>query len=220
MFTSARRKSATQLLFAVFAILFSLTLSARAVIIRGAVTDPLGAVVPGARVQLIQGTQVVAFSIAGPDGSYEIRSTAPGRFVLLTSAASFSPSIGQDFYGGRTDVVTRNVVLEIAKVTEQVTVTTTGTPTPLQQASSAITFISPEALATRVGFVDELRLSPGNDVVQTGQYGGVGSLFVRGGNSDANKVLIDGIPANDVGGRRSEERRVGKECRSRWSPYH
>src|SRR5437016_11386252 len=23
-----------------------------------------------------------------------------------------------------------------------------------------------------------------------------------------------------VGGKRSEERRVGKECRSRWSPYH
>ena len=26
-------------------------------------------------------------------------------------------------------------------------------------------------------------------------------------------------PGNDDG-RRSEERRVGKECRSRWSPYH
>src|SRR3989440_4503595 len=25
---------------------------------------------------------------------------------------------------------------------------------------------------------------------------------------------------NASGGRRSEERRVGKECRSRWSPYH
>ena len=24
----------------------------------------------------------------------------------------------------------------------------------------------------------------------------------------------------DIGGHRSEERRVGKECRSRWSPYH
>ena len=23
-----------------------------------------------------------------------------------------------------------------------------------------------------------------------------------------------------LGGKRSEERRVGKECRSRWSPYH
>ena len=25
---------------------------------------------------------------------------------------------------------------------------------------------------------------------------------------------------DDGGGGRSEERRVGKECRSRWSPYH
>src|SRR2546422_9237677 len=30
------------------------------------------------------------------------------------------------------------------------------------------------------------------------------------------QALIKGIPANA----RSEERRVGKECRSRWSPYH
>ena len=30
----------------------------------------------------------------------------------------------------------------------------------------------------------------------------------------ANKPFIDSLMA------RSEERRVGKECRSRWSPYH
>ena len=29
----------------------------------------------------------------------------------------------------------------------------------------------------------------------------------------------DGIKSNNYGPR-SEERRVGKECRSRWSPYH
>ena len=29
-----------------------------------------------------------------------------------------------------------------------------------------------------------------------------------------------GIPQPKVSGMRSEERRVGKECRSRWSPYH
>ena len=29
--------------------------------------------------------------------------------------------------------------------------------------------------------------------------------------------LAEGVKA---GGKRSEERRVGKECRSRWSPYH
>ena len=30
----------------------------------------------------------------------------------------------------------------------------------------------------------------------------------------------DGYSAVQVGFVRSEERRVGKECRSRWSPYH
>src|SRR5256885_11450912 len=30
----------------------------------------------------------------------------------------------------------------------------------------------------------------------------------------------DRPPASDQGTTRSEERRVGKECRSRWSPYH
>src|SRR5260370_9236695 len=28
------------------------------------------------------------------------------------------------------------------------------------------------------------------------------------------------VPSHFDGTRRSEERRVGKECRSRWSPYH
>jgi vitamin B12 transporter len=194
MFTSARRLSATLLL------LVSTTLSAHAVVVRGTVTDPLGAAVAGARVQLIQGKQVAAVTVTAADGTYEIRSTAPGRFVLLTSARTFSPSIGQDFYGGRTDVITRNVVLEIATVTAQITVTATGIPTPLQQSSSAITLIPQADLATRVGIVDDLRQAPGNVAVQTGQWGGVTSLFVRGGNSTANKVLIDGIPANDVGG--------------------
>ena len=32
---------------------------------------------------------------------------------------------------------------------------------------------------------------------------------------NSNKILSCGN-----GGSRSEERRVGKECRSRWSPYH
>jgi len=194
MFTYARRLSAT------LSLLIATTLSANAVVVRGTVTDPLGAAVAGARVQLIQGKQVAAVAVSGLDGTFEIRSTAPGRFVLLTSARTFTPSISQDFYGGRTDVLTRNVILEIATVTAQITVTATGIPTPLQQSSSAITLIPQADLATRVGIVDDLRQAPGQVAVQTGQYGGVASLFVRGGNSSANKVLIDGIPANDVGG--------------------
>jgi iron complex outermembrane receptor protein/vitamin B12 transporter len=81
------------------------------------------------------------------------------------------------------------------------TVTATGIATPIEQASSAITLIPFSALQERVGVIDDLRQSPGVAAVQSGQYGGVASLFVRGGNSDANKVMVDGITAEDVGGR-------------------
>ena len=39
-------------------------------------------------------------------------------------------------------------------------------------------------------------------------------------------VLVEEVPWHEIGitleceDNRSEERRVGKECRSRWSPYH
>ncbi len=119
MFTSVRRPSASKSLLASSRHPSSASpIAARAVVVRGTVTDPLGAVVGGARVQLIQGKQAVAAVLTNPDGSFEIRSASPGRFVLLTSAPNFTPNIGQDFYGGATDVVTRDVVLEIAAVTD------------------------------------------------------------------------------------------------------
>ena len=34
------------------------------------------------------------------------------------------------------------------------------------------------------------------------------------------RVSLDVAPGQVIGIVRSEERRVGKECRSRWSPYH
>ena len=178
-----------------------LILPAHAVVVRGVVMDPLGRPVPGARVQLIQGQKAVAIGIAGVDGSYEIRSTEAGRFVLLTSSATYYPGIGQDFYGGSTDQITQNIVLETSSVKEDVTVTATGVPTPIEQSSSAVTLIPDSYIEWTAGIADALRQSPGVNVVQQGQTGGVASIFVRGGNSDANKVMIDGIPAEDVGGR-------------------
>ena len=40
------------------------------------------------------------------------------------------------------------------------------------------------------------------------------------GNSGTKGTVIDAIKENNLDADRSEERRVGKECRSRWSPYH
>jgi len=181
-----------------FAALLPATL--HAVVVRGTVTDQLGAPVPGARVQLIQGKNTASFAMAVSDGSFEIRSGDSGRFLLLTSARTFAPNIGTDFYGGQTDIVLRTVILSPEEIRTEVSVTATGTPTPLPQLTAPVTLIPRDDLSTRIGLIDDLRQSPGVAVVQTGQIGGVTSLFVRGGNSDSNKVLIDGIPAEDVGG--------------------
>src|SRR2546430_11442843 len=53
-------------------------------------------------------------------------------------------------------------------------------------------------------------LEANNAVVLTGKP--VGRLIIEGGR-------CTGVECLD-GSQRSEERRVGKECRSRWSPYH
>ena len=198
--SSALRRFSTLAAFLLSAFLLISAPPARAVVVRGVVTDPLGLPLPTARIQLIQDQKAVAVTVAGVDGSYEIRSTQAGRFVLLTSAATFAPSISKDFYGGSTDEITQNIVLEVGSVHEEITVTATGVPTPVEQSSAAVTLIPQSDLATTVGIADVLRQSPGVDVVATGQAGGVTSLFVRGGNSTANQVLIDGIPAVDVGG--------------------
>ncbi len=184
----------------VLALLSLAPAAAHAVVVRGTVTDQFGASVPGARIQLIQGKATASFAMSGSDGSFEIRSGDSGRFLLLTSARTFAPNIGADFYGGKTDIVLRTVILSPDEVRTEVSVTATGTPTPLPQLTAPVTLIPRDDLLTRIGLIDDLRQSPGVAVVQTGQIGGVTSLFVRGGNSDANKILIDGIPAEDVGG--------------------
>jgi iron complex outermembrane receptor protein/vitamin B12 transporter len=104
------------------------------------------------------------------------------------------------FYAGALDNIERNVVLEPEWVRESIVVTATGTPTPQAQTSAATSVLGPQDLALRDDLVSDLRLMPGTFVVQSGQMGAVSSLFVRGGDSTSNKVLVDGAYAGDLGG--------------------
>lgn len=81
-------------------------------------------------------------------------------------------------------------------------VTADRTPTPADRVTSATTVLRGDELrAEGVRFVeDALRRVPGATVVPTGSYGGVSSLFLRGGESDYTKVLVDGVPVNQAGG--------------------
>ncbi|WP_348261607.1 TonB-dependent receptor plug domain-containing protein [Telmatobacter sp. DSM 110680] len=169
--------------------------------IRGIVTDASGARVSGATVDLLSNGQVMGSAVSGADGSYQILTGMRGRFFLVVSATKFRQLETPDFYAGQLDNIERNIVLEPEWVHESIVVTATGTPTPQPQTGAATSVIGPAELESYQDLVSSLRVMPGTFVAQEGQRGAQTSLFVRGGNSDGNLVLIDGVNAGDLGGR-------------------
>jgi iron complex outermembrane receptor protein/vitamin B12 transporter len=168
--------------------------------IRGVVTDASGAKITGANVALLSNGRVIAAAVSTADGSFQISTGTTGRFFLVVSAKSFRQLETPGFYAGSLDYIERSVVLEPEWVRESIVVTATGTPTPQAQTSAATSVIGPQDLALRSDLTSELRLMPGTFAVQSGQMGAVTSLFVRGGDSASNKILVDGVSAGDLGG--------------------
>lgn len=168
--------------------------------IRGVVTDPSGAKVTGANVALLSEGKIIAEAVSTADGSFQVLTGASGRFYLVVTANSFREVQTPGFYAGALDNIERNVILEPEWVREAIVVTATGTPTPQAQTSAATSVLGPLDLNQNTDLVSSLRLMPGTFVAQSGQMGAVTSMFIRGGDSTSNKVMVDGVYAGDLGG--------------------
>ena len=85
---------------------------------------------------------------------------------------------------------------------DPVIVTATRSPLSIGDIPASVTVLSGADLRARgvVSISDALREVPGIAVARSGSVGGVTSLFVRGGQSNYTKVLIDGVPVNQSGG--------------------
>ncbi len=83
-----------------------------------------------------------------------------------------------------------------------VVVSASKIPKPASTLTQPVTVISGEELRARgvARVSDALREVPGASIVQSGSFGAVTSLFLRGGESRYTKVLIDGVPVNAPGG--------------------
>ena len=83
-----------------------------------------------------------------------------------------------------------------------VVVSASKVPRPASTLTQAVTVLSGDDLRSRgvTTVTDALREVPGAMLVQSGSFGSVTSLFLRGGESRYTKVLIDGVPVNADGG--------------------
>ena len=180
--------------------IFTLVAAASAAELSVKVVDPQSAAVPGAQVSLLRnnGAALHAATSAGdgtvsfenvPAGDYQLQVLAPG-FARLTISVT----------APRADSITAQ--LQLAPATEVVVVTATRTPVPAAESGASVALLDAAQLQLMqpIDASDALRFLPGAVVDTSGQRGGLASLFVRGGDSRYNKVLIDSVPVNDSGG--------------------
>ena len=168
--------------------------------LHGTVHDPLGSLVVDASVELLQHGKVIATETTGTDGTYRFSIPMSGQYRIRVSASAFQARTSTQVYIAAAGTAELDITLATQTFDQQITVTASGIPTPEAQTGASVTVIPGSDNRYMPEVQDPLRLVPGLQVTQTGQMGGTTGLSIRGGGTDANKVLIDGVPANTIGG--------------------
>ncbi|HEY6351530.1 MAG TPA: TonB-dependent receptor [Candidatus Angelobacter sp.] len=166
----------------------------------GAVTDPVGAVVSNVRVELLRQSRLMASTTTDSQGQYQFGPVPAGHYRVRATAASFAPQESSSFYVGGSGAAQIDLSLNIGTIAQEVVVSATGTEVPESQVGASVSVLSRDRFQEKLDVFDPLRQSPGAQIAQSGEHGNNASLFLRGGNSNATKVLLDGVAMNDIGG--------------------
>jgi outer membrane cobalamin receptor len=166
--------------------------------ISGTIVDPNGDALPRATVRLLDsaGTEVER-SLTDSHGRFRFAGLTDDQYTLVAELVGFQAFTRELQPGTETELT-----LSVAPVREQVVVTATRTDAPSGQLASSLSVTTAQEVENRIllPVSEVLRLMPGATVARTGGLGASTSLFVRGGEADYNKVLLDGIVLNDAGG--------------------
>jgi outer membrane cobalamin receptor len=167
-------------------------------VVAGAVVDQSGHLLPRAYVRVLDRSGAESASgFADEAGRF--------RFIVANAADCAVEASLTGFERGRVACASAQpvrVALAVAPIQETVIVSATRTEAPTTQAGASATVFTAEDLERRQTplLADLLTSTPGAMVVRSGGRGALTSLFVRGGESDYNKVLLDGVPLNEPGG--------------------
>ncbi|HYJ95617.1 MAG TPA: TonB-dependent receptor, partial [Vicinamibacterales bacterium] len=171
-------------------------------VLSGTIVDTLGARLAGATVTLLREGQKVQDGTSDSDGTFSFTGVAPDRYQVQASLPGFQSKTSEAVFLGQRGRIVIEVTLEIGPLQQDVVVTAGATEQLQSRTGAPVTVIDEETLEAinKLDVLEALRLVPAAQIVQVGQRGGTTSLFLRGGESNFTKVLIDGIPANDIGG--------------------
>jgi outer membrane cobalamin receptor len=164
------------------------------------VVDPQSAPVAGAQVEVYSAAahKALAIQTTAADGGASLSPDLPGPYRVRILA----PGFAEETLNVSAAAQALTVRLRLAPASETVVVSATRYPVAGDLAGAVVETLGSAQLDTMrpVAANDALRFLPGAIVATSGQRGGLASLFVRGGDSRYNKVIIDGVPANDPGG--------------------
>ena len=167
--------------------------------ITGTVLDESGRPLPRALVRVVAvDGRAGASTFTDVEGSFHLQGVPQDGCRIEASLPGFSPAAVPCSAAG-TPV---RLTLAVAPIAEQVVVSATRTEAPTGQIAASVTVFDSGEIARRQEppLAELLQTSPGAVVVRAGAPGSVTSLFVRGGESNYTKVILDGIPLNEPGG--------------------
>jgi len=162
------------------------------------VLDPQSAAVADAQVSLLRAGEsiVLATQVTSAEGATAFHTETAGPYQIRVLAAGFAVETVDA--RSQAELI---VNLRLAPASETVVVSATRTPVPGEAAGADVDSLSGAQLTTMrpIAADDALRFLPGAVVNTAGQRGGISSLFVRGGESTYNKVIVDGVAVDTPG---------------------
>ena len=169
--------------------------------IAGTVFDPEGRVVAGARVTLLHSMTQLEVRETNSEGKFQFEGLLAGSYQIIGTAAGFDQlPIDIDLQPDEKHTV--DLHLKLSALQDRVVVSVAPGGALTSQIASSASVIPAEEIADRGAqvAVEVMRGLPGVEINQSGGRGTVTSAFIRGGDSNYNLVMIDGIELNDFGG--------------------
>lgn len=186
-------------LFLLFGFNTAMTAQSVAGRLSGTVTDPSGAVLPGAVVTVTnRGTGNYIRAKAGASGEYVVYPIEPGNYDIAVQKEGFQTSVVRDVAVDVNAVIARDFRLALGSASAEVSVSAAEAP-PLQQNISVETTITENQLTTLPlngrDFNQLVLLAPGatDNTVATGLNLAFGSYALSGNQAFANEYLVDGV---------------------------